>query len=258
MPFNVTVRSRGTGRLIGRLDLPDLSLFREHPLLESGPEELPIAHDGDRLVVTDGWYVIAVDTARIRVAWKWLIDQNDLTREPPMRFALGGDSLAVLKQNYDVKVIYMLSSRTGKVLWRTDPKDADSPRPMYDTVLAGHRAIGLAPHPGRGFYFVAYDRKTGRRLFRTAEADYDSRPKARLLPTLFSRFVALPDLFGRYAVVTVQDRQRFELKVFDIRDGKRVHVVRKKGVGPFGVHGRVSATVQSGRLVLLSKHKLSF
>ena len=46
MPFNLTVRYRSTGQLMGRLALPDLSLFDEHPLLENGPRELPVAHDG--------------------------------------------------------------------------------------------------------------------------------------------------------------------------------------------------------------------
>jgi hypothetical protein len=32
--------------------------------------------------------------------------------------------------------------------------------------------------------------------------------------------------------------------------------VKIKGVGEFGVHDRVSATVQNGKLVLLSKDKL--
>jgi len=35
-----------------------------------------------------------------------------------------------------------------------------------------------------------------------------------------------------------------------------LHAVKVKGVGDFGEHGRVSATVQNGRLVLLSKDKL--
>jgi len=40
--------------------------------------------------------------------------------------------------------------------------------------------------------------------------------------------------------------------------GKLVHAIRKKSVGPFGIHGRVSAAVQNGRMVLLSKDKLLF
>ena len=46
MPFNLTVRHRATGRLIGRLALVDLSLNTKHPLLENGPAELPAARDG--------------------------------------------------------------------------------------------------------------------------------------------------------------------------------------------------------------------
>ena len=46
------------------------------------------------------------------------------------------------------------------------------------------------------------------------------------------------------------------MKVFDIASGKRLHVTAAKGAGDWGEHGRVSATVQNGRLALLSKDKL--
>jgi len=36
-----------------------------------------------------------------------------------------------------------------------------------------------------------------------------------------------------------------------------VYTVTEKGDDAFGVHGRVSATVQNGRVVLLSKDKLA-
>ena len=58
LPFNLTVRYRSTGKLIGRLDLPDLLLNEEHPLIENGPRALPVARDGPLLAVTDGWYYI--------------------------------------------------------------------------------------------------------------------------------------------------------------------------------------------------------
>ena len=247
MPFNVTVRYRSTGKLIGRLALPDLSLFTDHPLIDGGPRQLPAAHHGDRLVVTDGWYYILIDTRRMATRWKRLIDANDLTRDPALRFALSDRYLVVLKEDYDVKALHILSSQTGERLCYTDPKVPASPRPMFSTILRGDRAIGLAPHPGRGFYVVARDCKTGRLLYQTPMANYDSRPSLSLVPKVF----------GNHLVVKVQDRQRFELNVFDLRTGKLVHAIRKKGVGPFGIHGRASATVQKGRLLFLSKDNLS-
>ena len=42
------------------------------------------------------------------------------------------------------------------------------------------------------------------------------------------------------------------------KSGKAGAKVHEKGVGSFGVHGRVSATVQNGRLVLVSKDKMKF
>ena len=246
MPFNVTARYRSTGKLIGRLDLPDLSLFEKHPLVPDGPKALPAAHHGDLLILTDGWYYIALDITRLRIIWKRTIDNNDLTRPPAIRFTLADDTLLVLKEDYDQKALYKLAARTGELLWHTDPKNPRSPQPMHSCVIRDGRVYGLMLHPGQGFYFSAIDCQTGRHVFRQAVTGYPAMPAVALMPRLF----------GRYAVAEVQARQEFELKVLDTKTGKTVHTLSKKGVAPFGVHGRVSATVQAGRLVFLSKNDL--
>jgi len=298
LPFNATVRYRATGKLLGRLALPDLSLHDAHPLLDDGPRQLPVARDGKLFVVSDGWYYIAVDTDRMKVVWKRLIDQNDPTREPALRLALKGDYLAVVKEDFDRKAIYMLSSRTGEILWHTDPKDGDSPQPMHSMVIAGDAIYGIGVHPGQGFYFVGLDCRTGKRLFkRNEQAGYQGKPEVALLPTLFGPHAVAPDLpqvpnlppnlpqvpnlppnlpqvpnlppnlpqvgnlrevkeIRTHAIALVKDRQDFEVKAFDVRTGSLDAAVRAKGVGDFGEHGRVSATVQDGKLVLFSKDKL--
>ncbi|MFO7900673.1 MAG: PQQ-binding-like beta-propeller repeat protein, partial [Planctomycetota bacterium] len=264
LPFSVTARYRLTGKLIGRLALPALSLHPRHPLFEETDplhrQALPVARDGDLLVVTDGWYYIAVDTRTLTVRWKRLIDNNDVTREPAMRFELGGDYLAILKNDYDQDAIYMLSSRTGRVLWHTDPKDAHSPQPLYslyvDAPPDGRRQAvlyGFGKHPGQGFYVVGRDCRTGTRLFKQEHAGYDGRPKAWLMRRGFG-----PERGGAaHLVARVQDRQEFELKALDASTGAAVRTLHREGIGPFGVHGRVSATVQNGRLVLLAKGRLN-
>jgi outer membrane protein assembly factor BamB len=251
MPFGLTARYRATGELIGRLDLPALSLHDEHPLFESTDPRytaaLPVAHEGDLLIVTDGWYYIAVDTRDLVVRWKRLIDSNDRSREPPMRFELGGDYLAVLKQDYDVKAIYLLESATGRVLWHTDVKDAQSPQPMYSMFIDGGRLYGFEEHPGQGAYFVGRDCRTGRRLFKTEHGGYSGRPKTMLVERRY----------GRHLVGRVQDRQDFELRAFGLEEqGAAARVIKRKGSGRFGIHGKVSATVQNGRLVLMANNKL--
>jgi outer membrane protein assembly factor BamB/tetratricopeptide (TPR) repeat protein len=246
-PYNVTVRYRATGRLIGRLELPDLQEFTGHPLVPKGPEEIPFARDGHKMVVTNGWYYLMVDTERLAIDWKRIIDANDASRNAPMRFALNGDYFAVLKQDYDVKTIYMLSSKTGNVMWRTDPKDPNSPQPMHSMFIRGDRIYGIGMHPGQGFYFVGRDCKTGRRLFKTETVGYSSKPDVRLEPWDYS---------GR-ALVRVRDRQDFELRVFDLSNGKPLHRMKEKASGDFRQHGAVSATVQNGRLVFMAKDKLN-
>lgn len=245
-PYNVTVRYRATGRLIGRLELPDLTARTGHPLLENGPRALPVARDGPKLVMTDGWYYLMVDTDRMVIDWKRLIDAKDATREPAMRFALKGGYLAVLKEDYDKKTIYMLSSKTGDVLWRTDPKDAKSPQPLHSMYIEGEHIHGIGVYAGQGFYYVKRECKTGRLLYQTTVKGYGGRPAATLVPWNYN---------GR-AIVQVKDRQHFELNVFDMKTGERLDALKKKGVGEFGRHGNVSGAVQNGRIVMLSKDRL--
>ena len=247
MPFNLTVRYRSTGKLIGRLALPDLTLFEDHPLVAKGPRRIPVARDGSRLVLTDGFYYFLFDVARMKVIWKRLIDQNDVTREPPMRFELNGDFLAVIKQDYDVKTIYMLSSRTGDVLWKTDPKSAASPKPIHSMSIRAGKLYGIRPHAGQGFYFVGLDCKTGAPLFPANEqTGYGGKPEVELLHAAY----------GDVMVTRIKDRKDFELKAFRITDGKLLHQMQLKGAGDFDQHGRASATVQDGRLLLLGKNTL--
>src|SRR5436190_18731717 len=129
------------------------------------------------------------------VVWKRLIDQSDVTRQPAMRFYLKGDYFAVLKENFDQKAIYMLSSKTGEVLWNTEPKDAKSPQPMYSLVIDGERTYGILPHAGQGFYFVCVDSKSGKRLFTQETKGYQAKPQVSLYPSLF----------GSQAVAEIQD-----------------------------------------------------
>lgn len=246
LPFNVTVRYRATGRLMGRMELPDLSQFKAHPLLENGPAELPAARDHERLMLTDGWYYILIDVGRLAVVWKRLIDNNDTKREPALRFTLQGDYFLALKEDYDVKAMYAFSSRTGEMLWKSDPKDSKAPLPLHCTLIAGDKVFGIQPHAGQGFYFVGRDARTGQQFFREELATYKSKPQVRLLP----------HLFGQHVVAEISDGQDFELRAFDLQTGRNVATLPMPGVGPFGTHGHMSATVQHGRMVLMSKHKL--
>ena len=242
------MRYRATGKLIGRLELPDLLLTEDNPLVENGPKTLPVAHDGGRIVVTDGWYYILLDAEKMKVVWKRLIEANDPTRLPPIRFELNGDYLAVVKQDFDVKVICMLASDTGEMLWRTDPKVPGSPSPIDSMLIRDGKLYGIKPHAGQGFYFVGMDCKTGRTLFGANEqTGYGGKPDIALRH----------DLYGDAVVAQVRDRQDFELKAFSVKDGKLVHKMQVKSAGDFGEHGRASATAQNGKLVLLGKNDLT-
>jgi len=246
LPFNVTVRYRSTGRLIGRLDMPSLSINTEHPLLENGPAALPMAHHGSLLALTDGYYYLMVDVERMKTIWKRIADRNDPTSEPAMRFALSDKYFAIVKKDFDVKSIYMLSSRTGKILWHTDPKDAKSPQPIYQLRFDGDRLYGIGLHPGQGFYLEALDAATGKRHYRQSVDGYVGKPTAELLERRF----------GDHIVARVKDRQDFELRAFNAATGVCDAILKVKGVGEFGEPGRASATVQNGNLALLGRQNL--
>lgn len=245
-PFNITVRYRLTGRLIARRELPDLSTNTAHPLLEDGPQDLPIAHQGRWIAVTDGWYYIVMDVETLQVVWKRLIEANEGAGGLPLRFALSPEYFVVVKQEYDAKAIYMFSRATGEMLWRTDPKQRHSARPMYSMHIEGQTLYGIEPHPGQGFYLVSRDCRSGDLRFRQEVDGYQAPPQVRLRRRLY----------GNHLVCEVADRQTFQLRAFDADGGKPVATVELNGVGPFGVHGRMSATVQNGRLVLMSKSEL--
>ncbi len=245
MPFNVTARYRGTGRLIGRLELPDLSTEDAHPLLDDGPRALPVAHDGARLALTDGWYYLMVDTDELRIVWKRLVDANDPAQDPKMRLTLNDNRLAVLKEDFDKKAMYMLDSGTGEILW---PREGvRGAAPMYSTFLRDGILYGLRPHRGQGYFLAAVHADSGKPAFKQQEkTGYGGVPDAALLPRLY----------GNHLAVAVRDRQSYEINVFGARDGKPVRVLQTEGVGEFGAHGGASFTIQNGRPAILGRHNL--
>jgi outer membrane protein assembly factor BamB/tetratricopeptide (TPR) repeat protein len=243
MPFNLTVRYRTTGRLMGRLALPDLTLDDEHPIHEKAPRGLPVMHEGERLALSDGRYVVMVDTRRMKIVWKRLLEQG----YSPLRFALGGDYLAVTKKDYDLNSIYMLSASDGNLLWHTDPKDGSSPQPLYSMQIRDGRLYGIGLHPGQGFFLVGRDCRTGEHLFKpTEQTGYGELPTVRLRSGPYEDTL----------VVEVKDRQDCELAAFDLATGKLLYKVSGQGAGDFGEYGRVSATVQQGCMALLGKNTL--
>jgi outer membrane protein assembly factor BamB len=242
MPFNVTVRYRSTGRLIGRLDLDDLMLRDDHPIVKKGPREYPVAHDGRYLALCGAGYYRLLDIVEMKTVWKRLMDED---ADTPVRMALDGDYLAVTKRDYDVEAIYMLSRRTGQVLWRTDPKRRGSRVPVYSMFIQNGTLYGIREFPGQGYYVTATDCKTGKDGFTPAlQEGYESDPEVHLRRRLY----------GDTLVVQTRDRQDFEIIALDGKTGQRIHTVKVKGTGDFGVHGRASATVQNGTLVLHGKN----
>ena len=64
------------------------------------------------------------------------------------------------------------------------------------------------------------------------------------------------NLFEGHTVTRVKDRQDFEIAIFSKKNAKCEFRIKKKGVGSFGEPGRVSAAIQNGNVILLTKDKL--
>ncbi len=157
--------------------------------------------------------------------------------------------MTVLKEDYDLKSFYMLSATTGEILWRDRNEEGRATSNRCTGVqIAADVAYGIQPHAGQGFYLVARDADKGQQLFREEVVGFQGKPEVSLWP----------HIYGDHLVVQVVDRQTFELRVFDRKSGKPVATLRKTGIPPVGVHGRVSLAIQNGRLVMLSKDKLSY
>jgi len=170
-----------------------------------------------------------------------------VTKDPAMRVAVAGKYCVVLKKDFDVDALYGLDAQTGALLWRSDPKVQDAPKPMYSLLIDQDKVYGLKPSLGRGFHIVCLSAATGKQLFSWEAKDYQTSPIVELDPRVY----------GDFLVVRLQDNQRFQVLPFNTRTRQPGLVIDREGVGPFGVHGRVSATVQEGCTVLWSQNGLS-
>jgi len=247
LPSGVTSRKITTGRLIAYLELPDLTRVRQHPFLPNGPEAYPVHADDGLIAVTDGFYYIVVDARRMTILWKRLIDASDPTREPFMRLKVSGDTLWVLKKDFDQDAMWMLSSRTGEVLWHTDPKKPRQSAPMYSPIFSNGTVYGLQVTDANTWRIMGYNARTGAKVCDTQSAPFAVKPTAHLDERVR----------GTHLLLRVADQQQFSLVLFDTQQRKAVHTLLLKGTGPFGVHGRVSYTVQGGALALLTKTRLT-
>jgi len=242
MPYSVTIRHRGTGKLKARLTVPDLLMNEAHPLIETGPAERPFARDGRLLALYSGHYIFAVDVETPRILWKRGMGQA----YTPMRLALGDGLLAVVKKEYDRAALTMVSAADGRTLWQTDAK-TQIPAPLYSMRIRDGNLYGLAVHPGQGFILTGLDGAGGKPLFApNVQTGYASKPVVTLRPRAYEKTL----------VAQVKDRQDFEIKTYDLASGKLRHTVKVKATGDFGQYGRASAAVGHGGLALLGGNTL--
>ena len=257
-PFGVAFRRLGSGELLRFLRMPNLDLETTHPILAedisrgavqagTAAAGLPVAFDGDLLILSDGIYFIAVDTEAMSILWKRSIDDNDpLVSAPPLRFTLKKDRLLVLKRDFNVPALHMLNARTGELRW--SKKDRET---VYSVVFddSGDTFYGIAaPESARISVTVrGFEAATGKETCRWEWVDLLGPPDACIA--------------GRFAkggvVLRVIHGERMDLLAVDVPKGKEVFRVGLKAPGPFGEHGGKSAVVQEPRFMLMNSDEVA-
>ena len=251
-PSGVTARKVTTGRLIAYLELPTLTRQDKHPLLPTGPPARPVHQADGLIVVSDSFYYIVVDAREMTIKWKRLIDENDPTVDPSMRARIfrapeGKAYLWVLKKDFDQNAMWMLDALTGDVLWHTDPKQPRVNEPMYSPIFDGTTVYGLVVTDANTYRVLGFEAATGKRVCNWQSTPFAVKPE-----------VALDGrVSAAYLLARIADQQEFSLVLFDKKARKPVHTLPLKGTGPYGVHGRVSYTVQGGYLAMLTRTKLT-
>lgn len=255
-PFAVSFRQAGSGRLIKSIYLPDLSMVTKHPVLAEDvgmapthpgftTEALPVACDGNLLLLTDKSSYLAIDLKTMDLRWKREIDNCD-TGDAPMRFYIHEPYVAILKRDFTDPALYLLDSATGAVKWMKKGREV-----LWSIQFDrdGKSICGIVPPESEktSLTLKAYDLESNKQAVSWTSPAFDGRPDAELL-TQFQD--------GQWVLEVLHEKE-LELIVLAPDHKAMAHRLSAKIAGPFGVHGGTSAAVQNGHLVELNSEQLS-
>ena len=257
-PFSVTFRRLGTGVLLRSLAMPDLNLETKHPILAedisggaikagTATDALPIAFDGDLLVLTDGVYYVAMDTKAMAIRWKRRIDNIDiLGGPPPIRFYLKGDHLLVLKRDFNVPALHLLDSRTGALRWSKTGKDT-----LYSILFdeTGNTLYGLAPPESTRYSAVVKELETasGKEVRTWEWTGFQNLPDA----VIAARFPA-----GKLVLQAIHG-ERMDFLALDLPNNRPIFRIGVKASGKFAEPGGKSLVVQGPNLLLMNSEQMT-
>jgi len=247
-PFSIVSRYRTTGSLIRCLQLPDLSLNEEHPLLKNGSKELSIGRFNQFVVVTDEKYLLLYDINKMELVWKTMMVNINFSNNFKLRITLNDKYIVLIKEDYDRKAIYCYETMTGEILWNTDPNQPDSPQPIYSLLLENDTLYGIGIHPGQGFLMVAYNCQNGKLKYKNVIDGYSTVPLVKLRDTVFED----------HLVAEIQDRKDYQIVIMNKLTGEVVKRVSGKGDGAIGEAGGVAITIQASRPILFSKMQFNY
>lgn len=251
-PFGVSFRALGSGRLIRHLNLPDLNTETSHPLLSEKSSQgmlkagvssaaLPIACQGDLLILSDDLYYLAVDLKTMAMRWKRKIDNHVPGTSPAIRFFLHEPYLLVLKSDFGKPTLYLIDSRTGAVKWKKPEQSC-----VYSIVFNdnGRSFLGLGI-PESGVETVKlhqFKTETGKEESRTEWKGYETIPDARIMQNSGK---------GRICLRTITTAE-MQLTVRDTGSAEDRHRISLKAVGKFNVHGGLSVLLQDSCMGLMN------
>lgn len=247
-PFCIVSRHRTTGSLLSRLQVPDLSINEEHPFLKNGTKELPVGIFDQYVVLTEEKYLILYDVNKMEMIWKAQFSNTDVSKALSLRIAINDKYIVLIKNDFDRKAIYCYDTKTGEILWNTNPNNPDSPQPIYSLLLENDVLYGVGEHPGQGFFAVAYNCVDGSLKYKNLIEGYSTVPLVNLNE----------NVYNNHLIAEIQDRKDFQIVIMNKLTGVVEKRVSGKGDGPIGEVGRVAIIIQASHPILFSKLQFNY
>ena len=181
-----------------------------------------------------------------RIRWRRPIDSND-RYDPPLRFAVRGPYVTVLKRDYTSPAFYVLDAQSGEVKWMKKDQEAVF---SANLDLRAREIYGiLAPDlKKRGWVLACLDAETGAEKRRISRNDWDVFPETQIIES---------DAEGRLAVRILTGKEKpGELWLVDGKGMQGLRTLTMAGEAAFGIAGGKSCVSQDGYWAALAPGKL--
>jgi len=235
-----------------------LEATTQNPAAAEAAEAYPVVCKEGWLAVSDGLTYHVVNVPKRQLAWSRGATKLDLSQDASYRFWIDGGKLFVLKPYYAVLENAVIELSSGDMLWRRREggKKMDEKLKNYadqeateEGEAVGKAATGLVLSSmtfldgkvygiryemgGASVDLVGMDPQTGNEIMKVSQKGYED-PEAYVEPSWSKGCVS----------VRIQDGNKFEVWLVDVRGKKLVRKMAQKGYGRLGEYGDVSIAKQ--------------